>query len=186
MASSSSNFPPQPAILSRAPTRNSNPFPGLSSGDAGPPEDNCVNHDALASLTLGRSHGAESSMAALDADSILCVASFLRLADVLNLCAASREWDRLFRHAVTRLNVSKVSLGGAPLHVALQALCATGWRGDLCGEAGTCRPCASDVVCPAGWACRAAHTRTTRDAPATARSIAGESLRCDGREHDEV
>ena len=60
-------------------------------GDAGP-EDNCVNHDALASLTLGRSHGAESSMAALDADSILCVASFLRLADVLNLCAASREW----------------------------------------------------------------------------------------------
>ena len=124
MASSSTNFPPQPAILSRAPTRNSNPFPGLSSGDAGPPEDNCVNHDALASLTLGRSHGAESSMAALDADSILCVASFLRLADVLNLCAASREWDRLFRHAVTRLNVSKVSLGGAPLHVALQALCA--------------------------------------------------------------
>ena len=52
MASSSTNFPPQPAILSRAPTRNSNPFPGLSSGDAGPPEDNCVNHDALASLTL--------------------------------------------------------------------------------------------------------------------------------------
>ena len=36
MASSSTNFPPQPAILSRAPTRNSNPFPGLSSGDAGP------------------------------------------------------------------------------------------------------------------------------------------------------
>ena len=48
MASPPSNFPPQPAILSRAPTRNSNPFPGLSSGDAGPPEDNCVNHDALA------------------------------------------------------------------------------------------------------------------------------------------
>ena len=71
MASSSSNFPPQPAILSRAPTRNSNPFPGLSSGDAGPPEDNCVNHDALASLTLGRSHGAESSMAALDAEKYL-------------------------------------------------------------------------------------------------------------------
>ena len=156
MASSSTNFPPQPAILSRAPTRNSNPFPGLSSGDAGPPEDNCVNHDALASLTLGRSHGAESSMAALDADSILCVASFLRLADVLNLCAASREWDRLFRHAVTRLNVSKVSLGGAPLHVALQALCA---RLPALQHFDLSRSGARDAdVALLGWSCRSLHT----------------------------
>ena len=157
MASSSTNFPPQPAILSRAPTRNSNPFPGLSSGDAGP-EDNCVNHDALASLTLGgrSTHGAESSMAALDADSILCVASFLRLADVLNLCAASREWDRLFRHAVTRLNVSKVSLGGAPLHVALQALCA---RLPALQHFDLSRSGARDAdVALLGWSCRSLHT----------------------------
>lgn len=40
---------------------------------------------------------------------------------------------------------------------ALDGLCATGWRGALCGDpAGVCQACATDEVCPADHVCRAA------------------------------
>jgi hypothetical protein len=39
---------------------------------------------------------------------------------------------------------------------ALEAVCDSGWRTDLCGDTeGWCRPCVDESGCPAGWTCRA-------------------------------
>ena len=39
---------------------------------------------------------------------------------------------------------------------ALEALCASGWSSDLCGDTGGwCRPCGAASHCPDGWSCQA-------------------------------
>ena len=59
----------------------------------------------------------------LDADTVLHLTSFLPTSCVLDLTAASHEWGQIFSPAVICLAISKLSLRGAPLSPALEAIC---------------------------------------------------------------
>ena len=59
----------------------------------------------------------------LDADTVLHLTSFLPTSSILMLTSASHEWGRIFRPAVVRLSISKLSLRGAPISPALEAVC---------------------------------------------------------------
>ena len=51
-----------------------------------------------------------SLVAKLDSDSIMHIAHFLGVSNVLTLCAACHEWARVFSGCVPRLRLSLVSL----------------------------------------------------------------------------
>ena len=61
--------------------------------------------------------------ASLDSDTVVHATSFLPSVSILALSSTSHEWMRIFRPAVLQLALSKLSLRGAPLAQALQAVC---------------------------------------------------------------
>ena len=85
----------------------------------------------------------------LDHDTVLYVTCFLPNSSILALSAASHEWARIFRVAVVRLSLSKLSLRGAPLSPALEAVCRLSAldliRGVTCRRRGRPRSTISEI-----------------------------------------